>query len=918
MYDQINNNKRLCVSFLLILSIPVIFWSISRYPDLLAELYRSGDNTLLVRDVGSISKDEAMKTDRESESSLFLVLKTTFNWVDTNKIGMGFAIIFGGAILAFMGQLTFLKRYLSYGGFKGSFVGLLFGSPLGVCTNCATPVGLALRKEGASLETALSTMFASPMLNPIGLVIIFAVFPLELSLVRLIASLVLIALFIPLVARLLKPEEQSDETTQSVCSIPLKPFVPGFDSSGSWFSAVHDSFVLLGRKTWLLARITVPLMLAAGLLSAVVLTYVPLESLAISSANGFLVVVFAAILGVLLPTPMFVDIILVMGLLELGLEKGPAAVLLITLAPISLFSAAVIWRQMSPRLSVVLLSVTCVVGIIGGTAVAGYATMKNHLYKIGLIEKALFIDKAVDSGVSGIAGNWPQATASAQPAAQMFGSGAAWADFNNDGWLDLFVPSVDGNRLYKNNHDETFSDVTIAANIESGGYSVSAVWGDYNNDGFTDLYVVNYGSPVPGAVGSADSLYLNNGDETFTDVSAEAGIYHMAHGMGAAWGDYDSDGLLDIYVANWGRWIFEGDKEQKLELPQVNRSELNFFYHNNGDGTFTEIAKDLGIAGVDRVSQFAEVRETLEKGMPYYSGHSFQPVWIDFDNDNNLDLFVSTDYSVSYLYHNNGDGTFTDVTQECGIGEGTFGMGVAAEDYNGDGFLDLYESNVLPNRLWRNNRDGTFTNVATQTGVTSRNGFGWGVGFFDYDNDKDLDLFVANGFFFSNKSEQQTRKAIFGIGAMNLNRFYEQDSDAKFMDATKDLGLWAGGFSRGLALADYNNDGFVDMYVVNKYSANKLYVNSGNGNNWITLQLEGVKSNRGGVGARVKLITKDGSAQTKMLFAGSSFLSAHSPWLNFGLGESGEQVKVVVYWPSGQRQEIDNLTVNRKHIIREG
>lgn len=465
------------------------------------------------------------------------------------------------------------------------------------------------------------------------------------------------------------------------------------------------------------------------------------------------------------------------------------------------------------------------------------------------------------------------------------GLGAAWGDYNNDGFLDIYVSHYnDTNILYKNNGDGTFSHVANNAGVDDDGTGVGIAWGDYNNDGFLDLYVVN---DVGAGYGAKNLLYRNNGDGTFTNVADEAGVSSRGYGLCAAWADYDNDGFLDIYLTNNAHTIFCYGQSNKL-------------YRNKGDGTFED------------VTETAKVGE---------KGNSTGAAWCDYDNDGDQDLCVinfaspfldTPEDNPSVLYQNNNDGTFTNVSSRAGIEHSDGGHGVAWGDYDNDGDMDLYIANNSAlvsssppisssgkNVLYRNNGDGTFTGVTDEAGVGSTL-TSIEVTWVDYDNDGDLDLHVVNG----------------GIQGNQSSILYENNGDGTFSDSASTAGIQNTGPGEGATWGDYDNDGDMDLYAVNYRQANKLYKNNGNGNHWIIIKPVGTTSNRAGIGARVKI--KTGTVtQIRDVDGGSGFCSQDSLWVHFGLGSYETIDMLEITWPGGNVQTLSNVETNQIRTVVE-
>ena len=447
------------------------------------------------------------------------------------------------------------------------------------------------------------------------------------------------------------------------------------------------------------------------------------------------------------------------------------------------------------------------------------------------------------------------------------GPGTAAVDYDNDGcWLDIFVVGDGGlpNALYHNNGDGTFTDVAAKAGVADTPNGRGCVWFDYNNDGWRDLYVTCAGP---------NYLYHNNGDGTFTDVTRQAGVGDEKHGTGPVIADYDHDGWLDIYIANWGR-------APSLLNPNP-APKINVLYRNRGDGTFEEVTQAAGVAD---------------------DGIAWGAIFFDYDNDTWADLFVANDHGPDKLYRNRGDGTFQDVSEQSGIvtqinGKPTGAMGLCVGDYDNDADLDFFITNYDADLLWRNNGDGTFTNVAEAVGVANE-GVGWYASFVDYDNDGFRDLYVVNG---DVDNSQKT----------NRNRLYH-NRNGQFVDRADALNVTVDAVARGATAGDFDNDGDVDFYVVNN-TGNTLLQNDVNPNTksdrtWTKFRLRGTKSNRDGIGTRVTVVT-DNLVQTQELICGTGFLGGDSLELEFGFSSAYQIDSVTLAWPSGTVDTYHDLSL---------
>ena len=492
-----------------------------------------------------------------------------------------------------------------------------------------------------------------------------------------------------------------------------------------------------------------------------------------------------------------------------------------------------------------------------------------------------------------------------------FGPGVCVADFDGDGWQDIyFVNGRDlynrgisaSNALYRNNGDGTFTDVTEKAGVPGTGYGLGCVWGDFNNDGFPDLFVTQYGRNV---------LYRNNGNGTFTDITDKAGVAGTESGAfhsGATFFDYDRDGWLDLYV---GSYVALGDKRYcqlgdvlSSCAPSEYRGSPDALYHNNRDGTFTN------------VTAAAKIYQPNGKNLSVAAG--------DYDNDGWPDLFVANDGLNAYLYHNERNGTFKEIGLVSGVALNAQGRVMAAMcislgDYDNDGRLDLYISDFQrsSDHLWHNEGKGFFDEVSDQAGITrpTRDVLSFGGGFFDYDNDGWLDIFIANGHVYP-----EVEQATPGTHYRQINSLFHNEGNGKFTEVGKVAGpaFHTPYVGRGVAFADFDNDGFMDVVVANNGDSPLLLHNSGgNGNHFLNFRLSGTKSNRDAMGARIHVVAGTMS-QIREIAGGGSYLSQSDLRANFGLGKATRAELVEIAWPSGQQQVFRNVEADKFYLIEEG
>ena len=516
-----------------------------------------------------------------------------------------------------------------------------------------------------------------------------------------------------------------------------------------------------------------------------------------------------------------------------------------------------------------------------------------------------FVDVTAKAGISFVHASGASAD---KYMVETFGSGLAWIDVDNDGFVDLyFVNGAPGaaNALYRNNGDGTFKDVTqtsgAAANA-SRSYKTGVAAGDYDNDGRLDLYITALGPNL---------LLRNLGGGRFADVTAKAGVAGGDQEWSTSTGffDYDRDGDLDLYVANYvdfrmseNPWC--GTRQPGYRMycnPTIFDGTPDRLYRNNGDGTFTDVSKQAGIANP--------------------AGKGLGVVFCDYDRDRDVDIYVANDLVRNFLYRNNGDGTFSDVAYAAGVGfdvngKPQAGMGVDCGDVDGDGFPELFVTNFSEelNTLYQNHGDGTFADVSQQAGLGS--GFlplGFGTRLFDMDNDGDLDLQVTNGHVIDNIRLYQPK-----LSYAQKDLLYE-NVDGRFTDVSAESGaaLQAVRVGRGLAVADFDNDGNVDVAISSLGRKAVLLRNAApRHGNWLEIRAEGTASNRFGLGATVRITTAGNRVQVREINNAASYLSSNDPRLHVGLGEAAV-AQLEILWPSGRRQTLENVKANQILTVRE-
>lgn len=483
------------------------------------------------------------------------------------------------------------------------------------------------------------------------------------------------------------------------------------------------------------------------------------------------------------------------------------------------------------------------------------------------------------------------------------GAGCAFFDFDNDGDLDIYlvngrylkgISSVKGrslegklgNALYRNNGDGTFADVTKEAGVGDRGFGMAVVAADYDNDGDADLFITNY---------DRDTLYRNNGDGTFADITDIAGVGSELWSVGATFLDYDRDGLLDLFVG--GYLVFDPDYRfyyaaDAFPGPLAYKGQFDHLYRNRGDGTFTDVTKKAGIL-TD-------------------AGRAMGVAACDVDDDGLQDLYIANDGMENYLYHNTGEGAFENIALRTGTafgqnGEATSAMGPEFGDYDLDGRMDLLVPDMGYGCLYRNTDRGFFEEKSAEAGLARSLGqyTSWSGNFADFDNDGLLDIFIANGDAHHLEAEEDI--------------LFRNEAGKRFVDVSAKSGkdFQAKGVGRGSAVADIDDDGDLDLLVLNLNGPPRLYRNDGgNQGNWLMIRTVGTTSNRDGIGARI-LLTTDGRTQTRDIRSSSGYLSQSDPRAHFGLGSATRAQKVEIRWPSGQTQVIADVQANQILTVTE-
>ena len=977
------------------------------------------------------------------------------------SLGMIFAFLMAGLTETFLLPQGSVYGAWTRRGVRGSLGGLLVGPAMNLCSACIVPVANAFRQRGAGTEAALAIVHGSSTLNVPALLMAALVFTPMLAGSRVGISLIAALFLGPLVAWMagrgrdsspLLPGEGSGE---GVSAVPL-PEIGTREADGSTWRAV----LVAGLKAWAKSSLRyflrlAPVMVLAGFASALVIQWVSPETVGEYLGNNLQGVAIAATLGLLINVPLMFEIPLVAALMLVGMGEAPAATLLFAAAaggPVTFWG---LLRAMPKRAVASLAAATWGLGLVAGlgilvvgpavggegvgirASVTGGAAEESAPLSlwVGDSTEAATGELRIDRIEPAVVGTDGQVLVTVHGSGFVDGAGvtldgveAAWAflgpdrlvaftpphapgvvdavvtnpdgssvslakaltyqppvfeevseqsgvafthyrslldiiplsagvvvfDYNGDGWQDAYITATpdiaglapegdDENALFRNNGDGTFTNVAADAGVtDAGGRGNGGCAADYDNDGDQDLFVANWG---------ASKLYRNDGPSTggrphpnplperegieqwrFTDVAESAGLADpdaTYRSMGCAWGDYDRDGWLDFIVV---RHIDESNPDaftQRVYYLDVRPLAL---FHNDGDGTFTEVTHLLG----------ATARPSREAGaFGRVWGAGFQPAWVDYDNDGDPDLYVVNDFGEyvhpNVLWRNDGpteeerphpgplpegegvrEWAFTDISQESGTGLAMFGMGLAVSDYNSDGYLDMFITNIADNVLLTNHGGDTFRDAASDMDVAygefrRQQRVSWGTVFFDYDNDGYEDLYVASGYLDTDDINRREQP----------NLLFRNDGAGAFEDVSAISGAADWGTGRGVAYADFNGDGCLDLLLVNMGRSAamgepaRLFQNRCDwGNNWLIVKAVGTASNRDGIGARVTL-TADGRTQIREIAAGASNSSQNMLPVHFGLGQAAVVDELRLQWPSGALQTLRDVAPNQVLTVVE-
>ena len=910
--------KKRAVGVVLFLVILALFSSFNRFPKL----------DIVGEDLDAVTAPETQCfqgfcIEREAGTS-FITSWVSFSaaYLRLVTVGMTFAFLVAGLAESFLFPAGSGRTLASGGVFSRTLKGAAMGPVMNLCSACIVPVSSAFQRKGAGVEGAIAMVQGSATMNIPALAMVFFVFTPLLGMSRLLLAIIGALLIGPLVVMTVR-RPADDPNTGSVPVPYLEP----------WDSQPWRDVLVEGIRDWAKASLGYlirlgPIMVVAAFASGLVIQWLSPAVVATYLGNDVAGVAIAATFGILINVPLLFEIPLVALLLLLGMGTAPAATLLFTAAA---GGPATFWglsKLMPKRAIATFAGATWGLGAFGGLAILGIgafiweggetdlrvgqseqrATYPALRPLVEASQRPIFVDVTEESGIDFLHRRL-------RMDAVDVGAGAVIFDFNTDGFQDIYITSNDGpNALYRNNRDGTFSEVAAAAGLDDrgGGTSNGGCAADYDNDGDPDLFVSHFGP---------SRFYRNNGDGTFSNVTSRSlgRVTPLERTMGCAWGDYDRDGHLDLVVVNHVRLsanvaIFGPNVEEVRQNPEfLKLHDPLILYHGNGDGTFTDVSRLLGDPSAP----------TMTGPLGNLWGAGFQPGWVDYDNDGDLDLYIVNDLGSqlqpNVLWRNDGPGAdggwiFTDVSASSGAGVEIFGMGLAVGDYNLDGFFDFFMTNIGQNMLLNNkgyDQGFAISTVDAGAGVGSTaqgRRVAWGTFFFDFDNDRDEDLYVVSGF----------------LNAANIDNAEDQpnvllrnDGDGTFTDVSLRSGADEPGVGRGGVFLDYDNDGCLDIFLSNLRQRARLLRNLCNsGNSWLEIKLVGTDSNRDGIGARMTVVVGNRTLMREIA-AGSSQIGQNMLRAHFGLGAARRADSVLIRWPSGKVQVLENVAVNQMITVTE-
>lgn len=845
-------------------------------------------------------------------------------------LGMVFAFVMAGLTEAFIFPADIRERFAGRG-FKGVVQGVIVGPAVNLCSACIVPIAAAFRRRGAPIETTVAITQSSSTMNLPALIMAAAVFIPIIGGSRIALSVLGALMLGPLVAWVArKSSAEQDE----------EPSIARFDHPDgvSWRDSLTTAFLQFIRSTFMYALRLGPVMVIAGFASGLVIQWVSPDTVTAWIGDDIVGIVIASSLGVAINVPLMFEIPLVAAMLLSGMGTAPAAALLFTAAaggPVTFWGLS----KVMPRRAVATLgAATWCLGILGGIVVLGITAVtedqRTFSFKADYSATSLAsrysegrevtdeIERGLASNVSTVASIQPvfeDITEAAQIGFRhhfesaylsQMGGGAVISDFDGDGTDEIYVVNSQGpNALLQQVESLAFQDAARAAGIEdSAAFGNGGCAADFDNDGYRDLYVSNYGG---------SKLYRNSGGLIFEDVTSLYGLEETdstMREMGCAWGDYDRDGFVDLvvvrYFHEWKPGMFDTlDFEGALRPVALYRN-----LDGSGFESVTQLLGDLRPPD--------EFQDGMQPGSIWGAG--FQPVWADFDDDGDLDLYVANDFGFrvqpNVMWRNDGPGPngewdFTDISEASGTDLAMSGMGVALGDYDNDGDLDMFVTNIGMNALLKNEGGGKrFSNTTHEsaTGVPNISTslrVGWSAVFFDYDNDGDEDLYVVSG---NIRGITNTIKSEYQPNVLLMNQ-----GDGTFANVSQASGANHPGSGRGAGYLDVNDDGCLDIFLSNFSSRAALLKNTcQNPNHWLKFSLVGTESNRDGIGAKVEL-TAGGTKQIRYVSAGSGFLGQNSLDVHFGLGPATEASEVTVTWPSGKIQTLNGVAADQTVTVVE-